>query len=218
MIVYPTGGGTGVVGMAKAFDELEALGLVGPDRPRMICVQSGATSPIVRAFDQGDLDITPLPPGKTIATGLNVAQNVGHKNVLRIIRQTRRLRPVCLGRCHQGGDQGRVARTPVRLVARGGRDPGRSARALGSQADPPGGPRRAGQHRGGREVLAYDPGLDGINDRLRAASRVTSRIRNSCDSTGSFTARQAGCRIPCVENPSIMLVACLAELLGRPWR
>jgi threonine synthase len=92
VIVYPTGGGTGVVGMAKAFDELEALGLVGPDRPRMICVQSGATNPIVRAFDQGfdqgDLDITPLPPGKTIATGLNVAQNVGHKNVLRIIRQT----------------------------------------------------------------------------------------------------------------------------------
>jgi threonine synthase len=88
VIVYPTGGGTGVVGMAKAFDELEALGLVGPDRPRMICVQSGATNPIVRAFDQGELDITPLPPGKTIATGLNVAQNVGHKNVLRIIRQT----------------------------------------------------------------------------------------------------------------------------------
>ena len=43
VIVYPTGGGTGVVGMAKAFDELEALGLVGPERPRMICVQSEAT-------------------------------------------------------------------------------------------------------------------------------------------------------------------------------
>jgi threonine synthase len=88
VIVYPTGGGTGVVGMAKAFDELEALGLVGPDRPRMVCVQSDATNPIVRAFDRGDLEITPLPPGKTIATGLNVAQNVGHGNVLRIIRQT----------------------------------------------------------------------------------------------------------------------------------
>src|SRR5438874_2642274 len=80
VIVFPTGGGTGVVGMAKAFEELEALGLVGTDRPRMICVQSGVTSPIVRAFHQGELDITPLPPGKTIATGLNVAQNVGHKN------------------------------------------------------------------------------------------------------------------------------------------
>ncbi|MEO6808228.1 MAG: threonine synthase [Isosphaeraceae bacterium] len=88
VIVYPTGGGTGVVGMAKAFDELEALGLVGPDRPRMICVQSSATAPIVRAFEAGDLDITPLPPGQTVATGLNVARNVGHINVLRIIRET----------------------------------------------------------------------------------------------------------------------------------
>jgi threonine synthase len=88
VIVYPTGGGTGVVGMAKAFDELEALGLVGPDRPRMVCVQSDATTPIVRAFASGADDITPLPPGTTLATGLNVAQNVGHINVLRIIRAT----------------------------------------------------------------------------------------------------------------------------------
>jgi threonine synthase len=88
VIVYPTGGGTGVVGMAKAFDELEALGLVGPERPRMVCVQSAATTPIVRAFEQGADDITPEPPGATVATGLNVAQNVGHINVLRIIRGT----------------------------------------------------------------------------------------------------------------------------------
>lgn len=88
VIVYPTGGGTGVVGMAKAFDELEALGLVGPERPRMVCVQSEATAPIARAFDAGADDITPSPPGATIATGLNVAQNVGHVNVLRIIRAT----------------------------------------------------------------------------------------------------------------------------------
>jgi threonine synthase len=88
VIVYPTGGGTGVVGMAKAFDELEALGLVGPERPRMICVQSDATAPIVRAFESGSPDIAPLPPGRTIATGLNVARNVGHINVLKIIRDT----------------------------------------------------------------------------------------------------------------------------------
>jgi len=88
VIVYPTGGGTGVVGMAKAFDELEALGLVGPDRPRMVCVQSDATTPIVRAIAEGADDVTPLPPGSTIATGLNVAQNAGHVNVLRIIRRT----------------------------------------------------------------------------------------------------------------------------------
>jgi threonine synthase len=88
VIVYPTGGGTGVVGMAKAFDELEALGLVGPDRPRMVCVQSTASTPIVRAFEAGAPDIEPRPPGQTIATGLNVAQNIGHVNVLRIIRET----------------------------------------------------------------------------------------------------------------------------------
>jgi threonine synthase len=88
VIIYPTGGGTGVVGMAKAFDELESLGLVGSDRPRMICVQSDATAPIVRAFRSGDAEITPLPPGSTIATGLNVARNVGHINVLKIIRES----------------------------------------------------------------------------------------------------------------------------------
>jgi threonine synthase len=88
VIVYPTGGGTGVVGMAKAFDELEALGRVGPRRPRMVCVQAEATAPIARAFAAGATDITPQAPGTTIATGLNVAQNVGHINVLRIVRET----------------------------------------------------------------------------------------------------------------------------------
>ena len=88
VIVYPTGGGTGVVGMAKAFDELEALGLVDSRRPRMICVQSEATNPLVRAFDAGDADITPMPAGWTVATGLNVAKNLGHAHVLKIIRAT----------------------------------------------------------------------------------------------------------------------------------
>jgi len=89
VIVYPTGGGTGVVGMAKAFDELERLGLVGSERPRMVCVQSEATAPLVRAFESSDLDITPLAPGRTIATGLNVARNVGHVDVLRILRDSK---------------------------------------------------------------------------------------------------------------------------------
>ena len=88
VIVYPTGGGTGVVGMNKAFDELEALGLVGSNRPRMVCVQSTASTPIVRAYESQTADIEPKPPGRTIATGLNVAQNVGHINVLRIIRES----------------------------------------------------------------------------------------------------------------------------------
>jgi threonine synthase len=88
VIIYPTGGGTGIAGMAKAFDELEALKLIGPARPRMVCVQSTATDPLVRAMALNADDITPRPPGKTIATGLNVAQNVGHAKVLQIVRQT----------------------------------------------------------------------------------------------------------------------------------
>ena len=88
VILYPTGGGTGVVGMAKAFDELEGLGLVDSRRPRMVCVQSDATTPIVRAFRAGEPDITPEEPGPTLATGLNVARNVGHVNVLKVIRET----------------------------------------------------------------------------------------------------------------------------------
>ncbi len=88
VIVYPTGGGTGVVGMAKAFDELEALGLVGSERPRMICVQSKETAPLALAFESGAEDIDPKPAGRTIATGLNVAQNVGHINVLKIVRES----------------------------------------------------------------------------------------------------------------------------------
>jgi threonine synthase len=54
----------------------------------MICVQSEATTPIVRAYQAGDPDITPLEPGSTVATGLNVASNVGHVNVLKVIRET----------------------------------------------------------------------------------------------------------------------------------
>jgi threonine synthase len=88
VIVYPTGGGTGVVGMAKAFDELQAIGLIDSRRPRMICVQSSATDPLVRAFESGASDITPKPAGETLATGLNVAANPGHVNVLRILRES----------------------------------------------------------------------------------------------------------------------------------
>lgn len=86
-IVYPTGGGTGVLGMWKAFDELEALGLVDSRRPKMICVQSEVTTPLVRAFDEGADDTTALPQtGPTICTGLNVPAGVGQFRVLQIIR------------------------------------------------------------------------------------------------------------------------------------
>ncbi len=85
-VVYPTGGGTGVLGMWKAWDELQALGLIGGARPRMLCVQSEATQPLVRAFDEGADDTAPATAGSTLAAGLNVPGGVGHFRVLQIVR------------------------------------------------------------------------------------------------------------------------------------
>lgn len=87
VVVYPTGGGTGVLGMWKAWDELEALGVIGSKRPRMICVQSEVTTPLVRAWENGDADTTARDPlGPTTCTGLNVPGGVGQFRVLQIIR------------------------------------------------------------------------------------------------------------------------------------
>ena len=86
VIVYPTGGGTGILGMWKAFEELEALGLIGPERPRMVSVQSAETAPLVEAFERGAEDTqTVAEPGETTATGLNVPGGVGHFRVLEIL-------------------------------------------------------------------------------------------------------------------------------------
>jgi len=85
-VIYPTGGGTGVLGMWKAWDELQALGLIDARRPRMICVQSEATPPLVQAFDAGDDDTRVVVAGHTLAVGLNVPGGVGHFRVLQIIR------------------------------------------------------------------------------------------------------------------------------------
>jgi threonine synthase len=86
VIIYPTGGGTGVLGMWKAFAELEALGVIGSERPRMVCVQAAATTPIVTAWRNGAADTTPADAGTTLAVGLNVPGGVGHFKVLEIIR------------------------------------------------------------------------------------------------------------------------------------
>lgn len=88
-VIYPTGGGTGVLGMWKAWDELQALGLLDSRRPRMLCVQSAATAPLVRAFDSGADDTTALAAGETLAFGLNVPGGVGHFRVLQIIAASR---------------------------------------------------------------------------------------------------------------------------------
>ncbi len=85
-VVYPTGGGTGVLGMWKAWDELESLGLIDARRPRMLCVQSAVTAPLMQAFDDGADDTAVVAAGQTLATGLNVPGGVGHFRVLQIIR------------------------------------------------------------------------------------------------------------------------------------
>src|SRR6266581_3334230 len=70
VIFYPTGGGTGLIGMWKAFAELEAIGFIGAKRPRMVAVQSTGCAPIVRAFDQGREFAEPWQNAATVASGL----------------------------------------------------------------------------------------------------------------------------------------------------
>ena len=88
VIVYPTGGGTGLIGMWKAFHELEALGWIGPERPRMVTVQSEGCAPMVRAFEQGAEFAEPWQGAKTIADGLRVPAAVGDFLILRALRES----------------------------------------------------------------------------------------------------------------------------------
>src|SRR5262249_38261078 len=77
VVLYPTGGGTGLVGMWKAFGEMEALGWIGTQRPRMFGVQAGGCAPIVNAFDAGSKTGAEIPNAHTIASGLRVPKAVG---------------------------------------------------------------------------------------------------------------------------------------------
>src|SRR3712207_5773624 len=88
VIVYPTGGGTGLVGMWKAFAELEALGLVGPSRPRMVSVQPEGCAPIVRAFEHGERFAQPWEKAQTRAGGLRVPAAIGDFLILDAIRES----------------------------------------------------------------------------------------------------------------------------------
>jgi threonine synthase len=87
-IFYPTGGGTGLIGMWKAFDELEALGLVGAKRPRMYAVQARGCAPMVRAFEQGAEFAERWANPATVATGIRVPKAVGDFLILRAVRQS----------------------------------------------------------------------------------------------------------------------------------
>lgn len=89
VVLYPTGGGTGILGMWKAFDELEQLGMIDSKRPKIIAVQSQATQPITTAFNNNSFEPPAIQAGTTLAVGLNVAGGVGHFKVLDIIRQSK---------------------------------------------------------------------------------------------------------------------------------
>jgi threonine synthase len=77
VIVYPTGGGVGLIGMWKAFEELEAMGCIGRERPRMIAAQAAGCAPIVRAFEQGAAASDKWEQATTVAAGLRVPKALG---------------------------------------------------------------------------------------------------------------------------------------------
>jgi len=87
-IFYPTGGGTGLIGMWKAFDELEQLGWIGSERPRMYAVQASGCAPIVRAFEAGEEHAERWEDAATVAAGIRVPKAVGDFLILRAVRES----------------------------------------------------------------------------------------------------------------------------------
>jgi threonine synthase len=88
IIVYPTGGGTGIIGMWKAFDEMEELGWIGSERPRMVSVQAEGCAPIPKAFNEGKEESEFWEGAKTIAAGLRVPHALGDFIILRTLRES----------------------------------------------------------------------------------------------------------------------------------
>src|SRR6266550_911153 len=86
VIIYPTGGGTGLIGMWKAFDEMERMGWIGAKRPRMVTVQADGCAPIVRAFEEGKRFAVEFPNAATTASGLRVPKAIGDFLILDAIR------------------------------------------------------------------------------------------------------------------------------------
>jgi threonine synthase len=89
VIVYPTGGGTGLIGMWKAFDEMQTLGWIGPSRPRLVSVQAEGCAPVVKAFREGADLTVPWADASTRAFGLRVPSPLGGFLCLRALRETK---------------------------------------------------------------------------------------------------------------------------------
>jgi len=88
VIFYPTGGGTGLIGMWKAFDEMERLGWIGSFRPRMVVVQAEHCAPVVRAFESGAESAEPFENARTVASGLRVPAAIGDFLMLRVLSES----------------------------------------------------------------------------------------------------------------------------------
>src|SRR5438445_4275004 len=86
VILYPTGGGTGLIGMWKAFVEMEQMGWIGSKRPRMVTVQASGCAPIVRAFEEGKRFAEEFPNAQTTASGLRVPRAIGDFLILDALR------------------------------------------------------------------------------------------------------------------------------------
>ncbi len=89
VILYPTGGGTGMIGMWKAFREMEEMGWIGPKRPRMVTVQAEGCAPIVRAFHENRTSAEPWQDAHTVASGLRVPRAIGDFLILQALRESR---------------------------------------------------------------------------------------------------------------------------------
>jgi threonine synthase len=87
-IIYPTGGGVGLLGMWKAFEEMEALGWIGSERPKMVAVQSSGCAPVVKAWDEGKSSADFWPGATTLAAGLRVPKPYGDSLILDILKKS----------------------------------------------------------------------------------------------------------------------------------
>jgi threonine synthase len=147
-IVYPTGGGTGLIGMWKGFDELEALELIGGDRPRMVAVQAEGCAPIVRAFERGERRAERWEGAATRAGGLRVPAAVGDTLILDALRAS-------------GGTAITVSEEALTEAQ------GLAGRLMGSYVAPESGAafaavralRERGDLGGGEEVVVFDCGI-----------------------------------------------------------
>ena len=129
-IFYPTGGGTGLIGMWKAFAELEAIGFIGKKRPRMIAVQAAGCAPMVKAFEAGEEHAPRWENAHTIASGIRVPQAIGDFLILRAVQGKWRLRYRGAGRSDQRCARRDGARRRFSSL------PGRSSNLCRLQAEP----------------------------------------------------------------------------------